>query len=138
MLIASSITFNVSGDYCLRVWQRSPSRNGSKFSSSSRFGCPGHSLSLRSKSPLLNRLSQSLHVVSNRKFSPYASWSKRRPSATLFSKLKQKNQTFPHMLLRWFKTWRFRYYKKFNVYKWIHSQILNIVGYVNYFNTVSF
>ena len=71
LLTAISITFNGS-DNCLRVW----SSNASKSSSSNLFGFPERSLTLRSKSPLLNRLNQSLHVVSNRVCSPYASRSK--------------------------------------------------------------
>ena len=85
------------------------------------------SLSLRSKTPISNRLNQSLPVFSARVFSPHA------PEASdyfqrHFFKIKTKKQSLSHMLFRWFKTWHFRCYKKSYVYKWIHSLILNIAG----------
>ena len=77
--------------------------------SSNFFGFPARSLSLRSKSSLLHRLNQSLHVVSHRTCSPYASWRNRWLSVALLFNQSEK---------AWFKTWNFRCYKKCNVYKW--------------------
>ena len=48
--------------------------------------------------------------------------------SSTFLKMKAKER----MLFRWFKTWHFWCYKKCNVYNWIYSQILNIIGFVHY------
>ena len=127
LLTAISVTFNVWNN-CLRVWEWSSSSNASKSSSSNVFGCPGRSLSSRSKSPLVNRLNQSLHVISDIACSADAFWSKRWLLAALFMKLKQKKQSFLYILFGWFKVWHFRCYKKCNVYKWIHSRIENCMA----------
>ena len=61
--------------------------HASKDLSSIFFDSPERSLSLRSKSPLWNRLNQSLHVVSDRACSSYVSWSEHQwISAALFFK----------------------------------------------------
>ena len=61
---------------------------------------PSFYLQLRSKSPLLNHLNQSLHIVSDRECSRYAFWSRRWltvPKKITVKKIKAKMESFPHI-----------------------------------------
>ena len=74
---------------CLRVGVESSSSNACNSASTNFFGGFPRSVLLRSKSPLLKRWNQSLHVVSDKACSPKTFTRIRWLSATVFFELKK-------------------------------------------------